>query len=81
MDCACTIVVDAATRPKGSGNLFTYLGRVDLERFEDEDVNRLLGQYEPGNEIVVILLKPYERMSSYQVQPLDSRNSPASTDT
>ena len=63
------IVVDVVSKPMGSGNYFTYITQADLERFEDADVNRLLEKYEPKEEMVMVLIKPEERTSSYQIRP------------
>lgn len=63
------IVVDAAVKPLGKGNLYTYFAQEDINRYEDEEIERLVAQYEPAEEVVVVLLKPDERYSSYQLRP------------
>ncbi len=62
------IFVDVEARPMGSGNLFSYFTQTDIEQYEDEDINRLVAQYEPDTELVVVLLKPEQRTSSYRVR-------------
>ncbi len=64
------IVVDAVAKPIGEGNLFTYFSQVEMERFEDGDIQRLVSQYIPSDEFVVVLLKPNNHSSSYQIRML-----------
>lgn len=63
------LVVDVATKPMGERNYFTYITQEDIERFEDEESLRLIKQYVPETEFVIMFLKPKERTSSYQIRP------------
>ena len=63
------IMVDVEGRPMGSKNLFTYFSLEELARFEDAEMQRLVRQYRPDDEFVLILLKPEARTRSYQIQP------------
>lgn len=63
------IVVDVASKPMSESNFFTYITQADIERFEDEESLRLIQQYVPETEFVIMLLKPKERTSSYQIRP------------
>ena len=63
------LVVDVAVKPMGEENYFTYISQADIERFEDEESLRLIQQYEPETEFVIMLLKLKERTSSYQIRP------------
>jgi len=62
------IVVDTTSRPTGEGNPFGYFAQAMLERRKDEDVKRMVREYDPDWEFVVVLLKPKDRVSSYRVQ-------------
>ncbi len=64
------IVVDVESRPLGSGNLFAYFAQADVAQYEDVNINRLVAGYEPETELVVVLLKPGARTSSYRLRPL-----------
>jgi hypothetical protein len=63
------IVVDVEAQPMGNDNLLSYFPQADLERFEDDDMMRLVQQYQPDSEFVLVLLKPEARTSSYRVRP------------
>lgn len=64
------LVVDTTQRPTGAGHPFGYFPQEFLADKGDEDVNRMVREYEPTNEFVVVMLKPNDRMSSYRVQAL-----------
>jgi hypothetical protein len=64
------LVVDTTSRPTGEGNPFGYFSQEMIEQYEDEDINRLVKEYNPSEEFVVVLIKSEERMSSYRVKPL-----------
>ncbi len=53
----------------GEKNWFSYFPQETLERFDDEEMMRLVTNYEPENELVLVLLKPNYQTSSYQVRP------------
>jgi hypothetical protein len=64
------ITVDTTDQPVlGLGNPFTYLSQAELEPLHDEDMQRILRQYDPAKELVVVLLKPQQRTSTYRIQP------------
>ncbi|MCZ7545093.1 MAG: hypothetical protein M5R40_16920 [Anaerolineae bacterium] len=62
------LVVDTTSRPTGEGNPFGYFPKEVLDLFEDEDIARMVGEYDPEQEFVVVLLKSTERASTYRVQ-------------
>jgi hypothetical protein len=64
------IFVDVDSRPMGNQNLFTYFTVEEIERYENQDLNRLVGEYDLETEFVIALLKPQEKVSSYRVQPV-----------
>ena len=43
-----------------------------IEGTDDEDVKRMVAEYEPEREFVIVLLKPEERTSSYRVQAVEN---------
>ena len=64
------IFVDVDTRPMGNQNLFTYFTAKEIERYENEELDRLVREYDVETEFVIALLKPEEKVSSYRVQPV-----------
>jgi hypothetical protein len=64
------IVVDTTAQPlPDSGHPFGYVGQGEIERSGDEDTIRLVREYDPANqELVVMLLKPFNRTSTYRLQ-------------
>ncbi len=64
------IFVDADSRPMGDRNLFTYFTAEEIEQYENEELDRLVREYDVETEFVIALLKPKEKVSSYRVQPV-----------
>ena len=63
------IVVDTTTQPvPDAGHPFGCLSREELEQDGDEDTKRMLLEYDPSREIVLLLLKPEFRTSSYRIR-------------
>jgi hypothetical protein len=63
------IVVDTKSLPvEGMGHPFGYYLQATIEHSGDEDVQRMVGEYDPSQEFVIVLLKPEERTSSYRVK-------------
>ena len=71
------IVVDTTSQPvPGTGHPFGYVGQEEIERSGDEDTKRLVREYDPtSQELVVMLLKPFNRTSTYRLrtQPRGAR--------
>lgn len=67
------IVVDTTSRPTGEGNPFAYLTQDAAERTGDVDLQRMVREYDPQEELVISLLKPYERISTYRVRALGEK--------
>ena len=66
------IVVDTTSLPvEGMGHPFGYYLQQTIEGIDDEDVKRMVEEYEPEREFVLVLLKPEERTSSYRVQAVE----------
>ena len=62
------IIVDTTQQPvEGAGHLFGYFPQEAIEQYDDEDTKRLVNEYDPEREFVVMLLKPNDRTSTYRV--------------
>jgi hypothetical protein len=61
------VVVDTTSRPTGAGHPFTYYPQAQVNETEDEDAQRMVREYDPQSEMVIILLKPQDRVSVYRV--------------
>ncbi len=65
------IIVDTTQQPvEGLGHPFGYFPQSFVEDRDAEDVNRMVRGYDPDKELVVVMLKSGERLSSYRVQVL-----------
>lgn len=63
------VVVDITVQPeRNAGHPMYYVSRELAEQTGDEDVARMLKEYVPEREFIVLLLKPEERTSTYRVQ-------------
>ena len=63
------LVIDTTSRPTEQGNPFGYFPQEQLLQYEDEDIDRMVREYDPETEFVVVLVKPNDRTSSYRVAP------------
>jgi hypothetical protein len=61
------IVVDTTSQPTGQGNPFGYLPQAIFESGDDEDIKRMVGNYDPEQEVVIVLIKPNDHTSTYRV--------------
>jgi hypothetical protein len=62
------IVVDATSLAMpGAGYPFGYFSQEQIEELGDEDTGRMVTEYDPEQEFVVVLLKPSDRASTYRV--------------
>ena len=61
------IVVDTTSRPTGEGNPYGYLLQAAFEHGDDEDIKRMIGEYDPRRELVLVLIKSENRTSTYRV--------------
>ena len=63
------IVVDTTTQPgSDAGHPFGYLSQAELEQDGDQDIKRMLSEYTPSRELVLLLLKPENRTSTYRIR-------------
>jgi hypothetical protein len=62
------MVVDTTLQPvPGTGHPFAYFPQDQVEEQGDEDTRRMVAEYDPIQEFVVVLLKPGDRVSTYRV--------------
>jgi len=62
------MVVDTTCQPvPGAGNPFVYLSQEQVEEQGNEDTRRMVAEYDPTQEFVVVLLKSGDRTSTYRV--------------
>lgn len=67
------IVADTTAQPApGLGHPFGYLTREQLDEHGDEDTQRMVREYDPEAEFVVVLLKEEGRSSTYRVRTQDA---------
>ena len=69
------IVVDTTTRLPGAGHPFVYAPQEVIEERENEDARRMVREYDPSKEVVIMLWKEEGRSSTYRAQ-LQRRDSP-----
>lgn len=64
------IVIDTTIQPlPEGGHPFAYFSQDQIEEDEDEDIKRMVREYEPTQEFVLVLLKEQNRTSVYRVKP------------
>jgi hypothetical protein len=61
------IVVNIAPRPPGEGYPYGYALQTELDLGENERVKQMVRDYNPQQELVVVLLKSEERNSTYRI--------------
>jgi hypothetical protein len=62
------IVVDTTLEPvPGAGNPFAYFSQEQVEERGNEDTQRMVAEYDPRQEFVVVLLKPTDGVGTYRV--------------
>lgn len=64
------LIVDTTFRSKEGGHPFAYFPQALVEEIEDDDMLRMVREYDPGEEFVIALLKAEGRVSTYRVRPL-----------
>jgi len=60
------IVVDTTRLPTGEGHPFGYFPQQMVEQTGDEDTQRMVREYDPSWEMVTVLLKTHDRISTYR---------------
>ena len=64
------IVVDTTSQPTGGGHPYGYVTLVEAEKQGLQDASRMIGEYDPKNEFVVLLWKSEGRISTYRIKHL-----------
>jgi len=64
------IVVDTTIRPTGAGNPFTYLAHAEVNKTHDHEAQRIVREYDPETEMVIVLFKRKGRVSVYRCRPV-----------
>ncbi len=62
------IVVDTTSRPAGQGHPFAYISQKGIAGLNDPDAWRMVNVYDPGVELVTMLLKREGRVSTYRIK-------------
>ena len=66
------IVIDTTSRPTGEGHPFGYFPEETIDQYGDIDTKRMVKEYNPGWEMVAVLLKSQNRTSTYRVMALQA---------
>src|SRR6476646_444734 len=61
------ITVDTTSTPTNAGHPFYYLTQEQVNELGDLDALRMVGAYDPTWELVTMLLKSEERVSTYRI--------------
>jgi hypothetical protein len=63
------IVVDTTVQPSAdAGHPFTYYSQEQVNKTDDEDAQRMVREYDPEVDMVIVLLKPQDRVSVYRIR-------------
>ena len=67
------IVVDTTSLPvPGVGHPFGYFSQEQVNEYGDEDIKRMVAEYDPASELVLVLLKRGDCSSTYRVGTLQA---------
>jgi hypothetical protein len=62
------MIIDTMCQPvPGAGHPFVYFSQEQVEEQGNEDTRRMVAEYDPTREFVVVLLKSGDRTSTYRV--------------
>ena len=61
------LVADTTVKPTGGGHPFGYVAQKQIRQFGGHDEIRMVAAYDPSWEMVIVILKPKDRISSYRV--------------
>ena len=61
------LLVDTTSRPTGAGHPFFYGELEIVQEGGDQDAIRIVQEYEPSWEMVTVLFKAHERVSTYRI--------------
>ncbi len=60
--------MDTTSIATGAGQPCAYFPEEAIQRYEDEDINQMITDYDPLEELVIILLKTEGLLRSYRVR-------------
>ncbi len=63
------LLVDTTVQEPELGHPFGYASQELLADFNDTDIDRIVREYEPEHEFVIVLWKSDDRTSTYRVRP------------
>jgi hypothetical protein len=76
------VVVDTTVQTlPGLGHPFAYFLQELIEECGDEDTRRMVDQYDPSQELVLVLLKDQNRTSTYRLSMIPSDHDTVSKET
>ena len=65
------LVIDTTIELAAGGGLpFAYISQEQIEEYNDKDISRMVHNYAPGQEFVLVFLKADGRTSTYRVRPV-----------
>ena len=64
------VVVETTIMDKDEWHPIAYYSEKAVELDFDEDTQRMVREYEPMEEFVIVLLKPKERTSTYRIRTI-----------
>lgn len=70
------LVIDVVALATGTGHQFGYVRQEQIQQFGGKDEIRMVATYDPSWELVIVLLKLKDRISSYRVGIPDKRPKP-----
>jgi hypothetical protein len=70
------LVIDMVAMVTGTGHQFGYVSEEQIRQFGGKDEIRMVAAYDPSWELVIVLLKPRDRISSYRVGVPEQRLRP-----
>ena len=63
------IYVDTTIEPiPGAGHPFGYFPQEQAQELYNDDTRRMVSEYDPTHELVLVLLKPYGHTSTYRIR-------------
>lgn len=68
------VVVDTTVQMPKQGHPAGYVPQELLAEIQDNDLDRLIREYDPDQEFVMVLWKTGDRTSAYRVRPLRRPN-------
>lgn len=61
------VVIDTTQTIKGVGHPLAYFAQADIVAWGATDAGRMVARYESASQLVVVLLKPDNRVSTYRL--------------